>query len=91
MNRPFNDLSDAKLQLRIQRLWALLNLPGTPAKSCHCPWREDKRPSFSVFADGMRWHDFATGEGGDAVDFLAKVRALSIGDAIREFKRLSGL
>lgn len=37
----------------------------------------------------MRWRDFAADEGGDAIDFLAKARGLSIGDAIRELKRLS--
>jgi len=36
----------------------------------------------------MRWRDFATDEGGDVIDFLAKARGLSLGDAIREFKRL---
>jgi len=91
MNHTSNDLAEAKRRLRIPQLWVLLNQPGTPAKSCHCPWRADKRCSFSVFADGMRWHDFAACEGGDAVDFLAKVRGLSVGDAIRQFKRLSRL
>ena len=84
-------LNEAKSRLRIPELWALLNLPGTPAKSCRCPWRDDHKPSFSVFAEGKRWRDFAADEGGDAIDFLAKARGLSLGDAIREFKRLSGL
>ena len=89
-NQSFN-LAAAKQQLRIPQLWALLKLPGTPAKSCRCPWRADKRPSFSIFAEGLRWRDFAADEGGDAIDFLAKARGLSVGDAIREFKRLSNL
>jgi DNA primase len=89
MNR--NTLDEAKQRLRIPELWRLLNLPGVPAKSCRCPWRDDHNPSFSVFADGMRWRDFATDEGGDAIDFLAKARGLSLGEAIHEFKRLAGL
>jgi DNA primase len=89
MNR--DSLADAKRRLRVPELWVLLNLPGAPGKSCRCPWRDDHKPSFSVFADGMRWRDFATDEGGDAIDFLVKARGLSLGDAIREFKRLVGL
>jgi hypothetical protein len=89
MKNQQNDLATAKQKLRIPQLWALLNLPGTPAKSCRCPWRDDIKPSFSIFAEGLRWRDFAADEGGDAIDFLAKARGLSISDAIREFKQLS--
>lgn len=84
-------LQRAKQSLRIPELWRRLNLPGEAAKSCRCPWREDQHPSFSVFDDGLRWHDFGTSEGGDAVDFLAKARGLSKGDACREFLALAGV
>lgn len=84
-----DSLHEMKQRLRIPQLWGLLNLPGIPAKSCRCPWRDDHKPSFSIYADGLRWRDFAADEGGDAIDFLAKARGLSLGDAIREFKRLS--
>jgi hypothetical protein len=86
-----DDLDKAKQRLRIPELWQLLNLPGTPAKSCRCPWREDHNPSFSVFDDGLRWRDFADDESGDAIDFLAHARGLSIANAIAEFKRLAGV
>ena len=86
-----HNLDEAKQRVRIPELWAQLGLPGTPGKSCRCPWREDRRPSFSIYAEGMRWRDWATDEGGDAIDFLARARGLSMGDAIREFKRLGGL
>lgn len=80
----------AKERLTIHELWTRLNLPGRPAKSCRCPWREDRNPSFSIHPDGQLWNDFATGEGGDAVDFLAKASGLSNGDAARRFIELAG-
>jgi len=86
-----NDLADAKQRLRIPELWRLLNLPGQPGKSCRAPWRDDHNPSFSVFDDGLRWRDFAADEGGDAIDFLARARGLSLADAISEFKKLAGI
>jgi antitoxin (DNA-binding transcriptional repressor) of toxin-antitoxin stability system len=85
-------LALAKERLRIPELWRLLNLPGEAAKSCRSPLRaDDANPSFSVFDDGLRWKDHGTGEHGDAVDFLARARSLSLKDAIAEFKRLAGV
>lgn len=84
-------LALAKERLRTPELWQLLNLPGEAAKSCRSPFREDSSPSFSVFDDGLRWKDHGTGEHGDAVDFLARARNLSLKDAIAEFKRLAGV
>lgn len=84
-------LAEAKQRLRIPELWRLLGVPGSPAKSCRVPWREDKTPSGSVYDDGLRFHDFGTGEDFDAIDFLARARGLSLADAIREFKKLAGV
>jgi hypothetical protein len=55
----------------------MFDLPGKPAKSCRSPFRDDDSPSFSVYDDGNRWHDFATGESGDAIDFLGKIKGLN--------------
>lgn len=61
-----------------------------PGRSCCSPFREDRKPSFSVFADGRKWQDFATGEHGDAADFFAKARGLTNADATRELIALAG-
>ena len=92
MNR--DSLADAKQRLRIPDLWRRLNLPGEAAKSCRSPFRQEGNPSFSVFNDGLLWKDFGgagDGEHGDAIDFLARARNLSLKDAIAEFKRLAGI
>jgi hypothetical protein len=59
-------LQAAKEELPIPALWHLLNLAGKPGKSCKSPFREDRNPSFSIYDDGRKWKDHATGQGGDA-------------------------
>jgi hypothetical protein len=87
-----SELDAAKDRLRIPELWHLLGCPGEPGKSCRAPYREDRKPSLSIYAGGMRWYDFATGEGGDAIDFLGKVVGVANGEAIRQFlERASGI
>jgi hypothetical protein len=56
----------------------------TPAKSCCSPFRPDKIPSFSVYNNDRSWKDFATGEGGDVIDFLAAARDISVPSAMME-------
>lgn len=85
-----NTIIDAKARLRIPELWRHFGFEGKPAKSCRCPWREDRKPSFSVNADGTLWHDFATDEAGDAVDFFQRASGLSRKDGCRKFIELAG-
>ena len=82
-------LAEAKTRLSILQLWARLGLPGKPSKSCRCPWRRDRHPSFSVFANGTRWKDHGTAEGGDVVDFFQRATGLSQGEACRHFIQLA--
>lgn len=89
---PLRDmLSQAKDRLKIPELAAALFPSWRPGKTCRSPFREDRRPSFSVFDEGRRWRDFGSNEHGDAVDFLARARGLSKADAVHEFLRLAGV
>ena len=86
-----SNLADAKARLNIHGLWIHFGFPGDSRKNpCHCPWREDRKASFSVTQDGTVWHDFATGEAGDAVDFFQRASGLSKKDACRKFIELAG-
>jgi hypothetical protein len=78
------------VHLNIHTLWRHFGFPGEPRKCCHSPFRQDRRASFSVTPDGKLWHDFATGEGGDAVDFLQRASGLSQKEACRKFIELAG-
>jgi hypothetical protein len=88
---PKLDVNALKARYPITRAWKDLNLPGTPSKCCQSPLREDNKPSFSVFDEDRRFHDFATGECGDVIDLVAKVRGGSTADAIRFVERQLGI
>lgn len=84
-------LADAKARLNVYQIAAILCPDWQPRKSCCSPFRPDRKASFSVYADGQKWKDQSTGEGGDAIDFLAKARNLSPEEARRQFVELAGV
>jgi hypothetical protein len=82
------ELRELKAAYRIPAAWRDLGLPGEPGKTCRAPFpgghkHGDASPSFSVFADGTRWKDFATGESGTVLDLIAKARGCDVAEAIR--------
>lgn len=77
------ELAQLKAAYRIGAAWRDLGLPGAPGKCVPSPFREDRSPSFSLFADGMKAKDFATGESFDVFDFVAKARGCKTAEAIR--------
>lgn len=82
-------LARAKEQITIPELAARL-FPGWRAgPSSRSPFRKDSHPSFSVYAEGKKWKDHATGEHGGAVDFLAKARGIDKSAAARELIALA--
>ena len=88
--RSREQLDAAKARVSIPDAWRALGLPGEPRRACCSPFREDKHPSFSIFADGRGWHDFATGEKGDVVSFVKRATACSDAEAIRRVLELAG-
>ena len=86
-----HDIPALKERLLIPEVWRRLRLKGQPGASCRSPFRPDKNPSFSISKDGRRWKDFATGAGGDVIDFLAAARQISTGEALRVFLELAGV
>jgi hypothetical protein len=53
--------------------------------------REDRSPSFSVFDEGRRFQDFATGDRGDVFDLVAMVRGCDMAGAIRFIEERLGV
>ena len=78
-----DDLADIRARLPIPEAWKLLALPGEPGRCVPSPFRPDKNPSWSIFSDGQRWKDHATGARGDVLDFIAAARRCSMAEAIR--------
>ena len=92
MAATLHTLKEATRRVSVEFLWKYFNLAGEPAKSCLSPFREEHRPSFSVFIgqDGRsRFNDFASGEAGDAFDFFKLCTNLEGRAAIRAFEEIS--
>jgi len=84
-------IPELKGRLNIPQAWRLLGLSGQPAASCKSPFRpEEKHPSFSVYADGTRAKDHATGETFDVVDFVRKALGADMGGALRWMRERLG-
>ena len=86
------DLKEAIERLPVPVLWRLLGLPGTVKSNCcvRSPLRDDdRRPSFSIYANGTRWKDFGTGAGGDSFDLFKAVKGMTAKQAWRPFMDLS--
>jgi hypothetical protein len=63
--------------------------PGwKPDTSCLSPFRDEKKPSFSVYADNRKWKDHGTGEGGDVFDFYQKAKGIDKKAAFLELKAI---
>ena len=59
-------------------------------KAISSPFREDKNPSFVFFKGNngikLKWHDFATGDSGDIVNFVQSVFNLTPGKALKRIR-----
>jgi hypothetical protein len=84
-------LDDLKARYRIDDAWRDLGFPGTPSKSCRSPFRDETNPSFSVFSEGGRFHDFATGASGTVIDFVGLALNADTKGAIRWIENRLGV
>lgn len=78
-----------KERLSIPEAWQMLGYEvPTHWKQCSSPWRQDKKPSFSVFSDGKAFKDHATDEKGDVLTFWALSKGIELKEAWKELKQL---
>jgi hypothetical protein len=87
-------LKEAIRRLPIHVLWVRLGLPGTVRPNCCIcsPLRDDdRRPSFSIFADGSRFKDHGDGVTGDSFDFYCRITKMNPRTAFRAFCALAGV
>ena len=83
-------IDEAKAKLDIPAVAKQCFQNWKPALSCHSPFREDRNPSFSVYDQGRKWKDHATGDHGDAVDFLGKALDIPAQEAVRRYVEMAG-
>ena len=89
-----DNILEAKRRLPLPQLMAQLGHGDAAKKSARCPFHDDSNNSFSVFQNEDGWHGWKCFRGcgqGDEIEFLAKVRSLQKGAAIREFLKLAGV
>jgi CHC2 zinc finger len=88
-----NDLCEAKQLLPLPLLMQRLGLGDHAKVKAKCLWHDDAHPSFGILPrDGKWFFKCQAGCGhGDEIDFLAKYRGCSKGEAIREFLSMAGV
>lgn len=52
-----------------------------------CPFREESKPSFTVYADTRSFYCYGCGAGGDVINFLMKIENISFIEAIKKLKK----
>ena len=85
-----HDLEALKEKILIPEVWHRLGLAGIPDTSCHCPWRDDHKASFSIYEGGRRWKDHGNHECGDVIDFIARACGIDLAEATRRFIAMDG-
>lgn len=87
-------IEDVRGRLTLADVWVALQLPGAPGKCISSPLRPDKQPSFSCYRDNAgaeKWKDHGTGESGDLLDLIVKVRGCELPEALAWARELLGI
>ena len=87
------NIEEARQRLPLPELMAKLGLGDYAKSKSKSPFRDEKTPSFGIYnLEGRwRWKDHGTGEGGDEIDFLAKLGNKSNHDAMLAYSELAGM
>ena len=56
-----------------------------------CPFHQEKTPSFSIKREDNIFKCFGCGEGGDAIDFVAKIKGIEALEAARLIAEMYGI
>jgi hypothetical protein len=85
-------LKRAIATVTVDQLWEHFGFkPRGRANPVCSPFRDERHPSFSVYDEGRRWKDHATGEGGDAFDFYQRVTKQNASASFVAFIEFAGL
>src|SRR5262249_13057532 len=66
-------------------------LDGNGCCLTNSPFRNDERPSFSIYDNGAKWKDHGTDDQGDAFDFYQHGTGKNAKEVFQEFVILAGL
>ena len=87
------NIEEARQRLPLPDLMAKLGLGDHAKSKAKSPFRDEKNASFGIYNTNgrWRWKDHGTGEGGDEIDFLAKLENKSNHDAMLAYAELTGM
>jgi hypothetical protein len=86
-------IEELKARLPLPDLLRAMGLGDYAKKLCCSPLRKDNNPSWGIYQDDKGWHwkDFATGEGGDELDFLKALHNCDTKEALTHYENMAGL
>ena len=86
-------IEELKARLPLPDLLRSMGLGEYAKKLCCSPLRKDNNPSWGIYQDDKGWHwkDFATGEGGDELDFLKALHNCDTKEALKHYENMAGL
>jgi hypothetical protein len=84
-------LQRAKARLSIDLLWTYFGYQQRLGNPTNSPFREDNRPSFSIYDDGRHFKDHGNGDQGDTFDFYQRATKHNACQAFPGFVELAGL
>ena len=86
-------IDELKARLPLPDLLRAMGLGDYAKKLCCSPLRKDNNPSWGIYQDDKGWHwkDFATGEGGDELDFLKALHNCDTKEALKHYENMAGL
>ena len=71
--------------VRLPDVLARYNLTPNRAGFLHCPFHNgDRDASLKIYPDTDSWYCFGCGEGGDVIDFVAKMERCSFAQALKK-------
>ena len=63
---------------------------GSKTYKGHCPFHDDRTPSFVVYTDSNRYICFGCGIKGDVISFLMEIKSINFKTAVKALVALSG-
>ena len=83
-------IQEVKRRLSLENLLEIYNVKkGHTAKTYHCPFHEDKNPSFSITDTG--WKCFTGCGSGDQISFIEKIENTSFEEALIKASNISNV
>lgn len=86
-------LTKEEIQTLKARVPMSLLLPTPPLRTSdtrevyHCPFHQEKTPSFVVYKDDNHYHCFGCQESGDPITYVQKIKNLTFPQALEELQR----